>query len=379
MGKREITGYIGDMTQLDMVLDARLVLTRDGGTPAEWAANSMLIERYSKGAWKAEGTAPAVRVTGTPIPADTDARPAEWQRPTGNGSGNGSGGRKSNAVTDGQRALLVKLIEANITDDATRATMIASIDTLTKTSCRPIIEGLIKMDRAREDAERTAARTAPARKTPAQLDATLPRVPDGRYRVGGRNVKVDNPQHGQWAGRVFLTDLDDEGHKIDAIRAHADKLHLLTAIAADVYACLIEFGKATGACGKCDTHLEDPESVARGIGPYCEADALGIPVSQVYRERKANPVATINQPPTAPAPAATQTPAAAPAPAAQTPATPEAAPAADALTGLTADAVDAMTFPQAMTVAKAIKLPGRGTARLPQLRDGIKAALALAA
>lgn len=369
MARKELPAdYIGNMTQLDMVLDARKVLEREGASDAMWAANTTLIKRYSNGAWTAEGHGPAVKV-GTVPAAPADHRPADRPLPTGNGNGTGrrAPAPSSNAISDAQRSLLERLINDNITSADSREALLNAISTLTKKNVGPVIDAFIKQDNQRKAAERAAAG-----KTAADLDATLPPVPDGRYRIGDRNIKVSNGT-GRWTGRVFLVELDDDASEMDRITRHADKLHLLTEIAADPYACVIAFGKATGACGNCDTHLEDPESIARGIGPYCEANRLGIPVAQVYRDRKAHPVAkSAAQPPAAAAEITEDAPAAP----AQTPATPA---AAAAEISLTAAEIDAMTFAQLMTYAKQLKVPGRGTARLPQLRAGVKAALALAA
>lgn len=385
MARKELPAdYIGDVTQLQMVLEAREVLARDGATDAEWAANSTLINRYSNGAYTAEGTSPAVRVEGVALPAgERDYRPADWTRPTGTGTPSRAAApkRRGPEPSGAQKDLYLKLVHANLVGEEIIAAAVAKLDTLTKTTISPIIDNLLVMDRAREQQERTAARTGTnGRKSPLELDQSLPTVPAGSYRVAGRNVKVDTPTQGQYAGRVFLVELDDEGRKMDRISRHADKLTLLTEIAADPHGCLVAYGQATGECGHCHTHLEDPESVARGVGPYCEAGSLGISVAEVYRDRKANPVAREAVRPATETPApVSERKAPAPKPRRQAPATPAPAAAAPVLDSLTPDAVDALTFPEAMNIAKAIKLPGRGTARLPQLRDGIRAALALAA
>jgi hypothetical protein len=355
---RTATVEVLNLSQLDMVLEARLVLARDGATDAEWAANSHLISKYSEGAWTATGREPARRTT-TPLPVPAaDHRPTERPRPTG-----GTGAvnttpviRTSDQVTPAQRDLVTRLATAHL-DPESAAAVIALCDARTKRTISPLIASLLELERHQRDQARTAAR-----KTAAQLDAELPTVETGLYAALDSLYKIDNGT-GRWAGRVFIREMDTDGCEIGDVRDHTRKHAIMTAIAADPAAAVIAYGKATGTCGKCEKRLEDPESIARGIGPYCEADLLGITVSQVYKLRKANPQAT-------PAPAAE-----APAPAAEITAD---APAAPAPAATTQD-LDAMTFAELMTLAKQLKVPGRGTARLPQLREGVRTALAAAA
>jgi hypothetical protein len=362
--------YIGDMTQLDMVLDARKVLARDGATPAEWAANSMLIARYSNGAWIAEGTAPARRNTDPAVQApaaDADLRPTpDAPMRHGTDAANALAARlaTSNAVTPGQRSLVERLARKHH-DDATAATIIATLDTLTKRTVSPLIDALIKLD----DANPYGRRAAQTRQTAQEQDAKLPTITTGTYRVDGHNYKIENGK-GQWTGRVFIREVDNHGDELANIRDAARKMAICTAVAADPTGTMIAYGKATGECGKCHTLLEDPDSVSAGIGPYCEANMRDIPVSQVYAERKARNAERIAaaNPPAAPAPAPVVNDTAAPAPAPAAPVIvhcPASLPTDDELTTL--------SFPALMEIAKQLKVPGRGTARKPQLIDGIRA------
>jgi hypothetical protein len=291
MARTTATDSIAHMTQLDMVLDARLVLAADGATDAEWAANSMLINRYSKGAWIAEGRNPARRVTDRPIPAERTDIPAD--RPLPRGPGNGTSRRPTptaSGPTPRQMETVERLARKHF-DPTTAETMIAAARMLTVKTISPIIGNLLEIDRNNPRGNATTAARPQRTKTYAELDAELPSVATGRYTVDGRHYKVDAPTRGRWVGRVFIRELDTDAREIGDVRDHATKLAICTAIAADPYACATAFGKATGECCRCDDHLEDPESVARGIGPYCEAKILGISITELRRLRKANPMA----------------------------------------------------------------------------------------
>lgn len=134
----------------------------------------------------------------------------------------------------------------------------------------------------------TPAPAAPA--APAPAPAT--NFPTGRYTVNGHHYKIDRPTEGRWTGYTFIRELDTHGNQIRDIRDRAERDQICAAVAANPSAALITYGQTTGTCGMCQTGLKDPESVARGIGPYCEADLRGVKVSAIYRERKANPTAT---------------------------------------------------------------------------------------
>lgn len=124
------------------------------------------------------------------------------------------------------------------------------------------------------DAPRPGAGTAQA----PLLDA----LPAGRYFVDGTFVKVERPTKGNWDGFVFVKrqphgpDTDGVRFAIRNPKAATVKVDegfrpLLDALLADPKAAAVEFGHRTGSCCVCARTLTDPESIAKGIGPICEA------------------------------------------------------------------------------------------------------------
>lgn len=111
----------------------------------------------------------------------------------------------------------------------------------------------------------------------AALD--LSGVPSGRYAVPDGDtrlkVKIDHVTEGKWAGWTFVKDAAEygQGRKYGSQRPGQTYRgaieEQLRAIAADPRAASAAYGKLTSTCGVCGRHLEDEESVARGIGPIC--------------------------------------------------------------------------------------------------------------
>jgi hypothetical protein len=112
---------------------------------------------------------------------------------------------------------------------------------------------------------------------PAGID--LSHVPAGSYAVPGDpdrlKVLIEKPTVGNWAGWTFVKDAAVYGWggrlgKIEPGGTYVGKsMDKVAAIAADPVSAMAEYGHITGTCGKCRRPLEDPESVARGIGPVC--------------------------------------------------------------------------------------------------------------
>lgn len=96
-------------------------------------------------------------------------------------------------------------------------------------------------------------------------------MPQGKYAFQNEDgtvsvYKVDKPEKGKWAGRVFLKEqLEGELADVRGADAHA----ILRRIQADPKGAMATYGHSTGNCGKCSRPLTDPESVAAGIGPVC--------------------------------------------------------------------------------------------------------------
>jgi hypothetical protein len=115
---------------------------------------------------------------------------------------------------------------------------------------------------------------------PAPVDGLdLSKVPAGRYAVPGSDTRlkvlIDQPTRGRWAGYTFVKDaaVYGQGQRYGVQRpgqAYGGGIvDALRVIAADPYAASAAYGRLTSTCGVCGRHLEDAESVARGIGPVC--------------------------------------------------------------------------------------------------------------
>jgi hypothetical protein len=110
---------------------------------------------------------------------------------------------------------------------------------------------------------------------------SLPDIPDGHYAIPsltGNNdldfFRVDRPEEGQWAGRIFLKRViggkPDQNVRGKTIRA------ALEAIAdAGIEKSRELYGREIGRCWRCNRHLTDELSRQRGIGPDCYAIVYG--------------------------------------------------------------------------------------------------------
>jgi len=119
------------------------------------------------------------------------------------------------------------------------------------------------------------------KKKATQSDIDLTDVPSGLYMVpdGETNlrVRVRHATRGSWTGWTFVDDGAEYGSRRNYGRqdpapgaTYNGKMQdQLRAIAADPKEAMARYGRETGQCGVCGRPLEDPESVARGIGPVC--------------------------------------------------------------------------------------------------------------
>lgn len=124
------------------------------------------------------------------------------------------------------------------------------------------------------------AKAAPAPR-PVVAGLNLRSVPSGRYAVPGGDtrlkVQIDNVTSGKWNGWVFVKDGAEYGQqqRYGSQRPGQDytgKIEdALAAIIADPKAAAAAYGHLTGRCCICNRKLEDADSVAKGIGPICEA------------------------------------------------------------------------------------------------------------
>lgn len=104
----------------------------------------------------------------------------------------------------------------------------------------------------------------------------LAAVPAGRYAIDTRRYRIEHGT-GRWEGWTFVRDGSEYGAderygtQRPAETYRGKRVDDLAAIVADPYTAAARYGQITGTCGVCGRTLEDPESVARGIGPVCLA------------------------------------------------------------------------------------------------------------
>ncbi|QGH75296.1 hypothetical protein I5G61_gp48 [Mycobacterium phage Quesadilla] len=102
-------------------------------------------------------------------------------------------------------------------------------------------------------------------------------VPAGRYAIetedGATNglafYKVDRPEEGKWAGRVFVKLMvSDEEQRMSWAATKSILAKIAEVGAAEASA---RYGHEIGECGVCGRTLTNDESRERGIGPICAA------------------------------------------------------------------------------------------------------------
>ncbi len=97
-------------------------------------------------------------------------------------------------------------------------------------------------------------------------------VPNGDTRL---KLRVKHVAAGKWAGWTFVDDGAEYGHRQKYGYARPEEFYhgkveeQLRKICADPLEAAKEYGRITGTCGVCGKKLENPESVAAGIGPIC--------------------------------------------------------------------------------------------------------------
>lgn len=118
---------------------------------------------------------------------------------------------------------------------------------------------------------------------PRAAEIDLTKVPSGMYAVpnGETRLKVQIKRGtGKWQGWIFVSDgaVYGQARHYGAQKpgeTYRGKIEeALRAIAADPRTASQAYGRLTGSCGVCGRHLEDKDSVKRGIGPIC-ADNMG--------------------------------------------------------------------------------------------------------
>ena len=142
-------------------------------------------------------------------------------------------------------------------------------------------------ERQRPYAVKFASSEVAQASTPLAVDRSkfvdLAGLAAGRYAVETRRYRVAKPGvNSKWNGWTFVDDGSEYGvgEKYGRQQPGSTILNVtarnaaivcddLRVILADPLAASAEYGRITGSCGVCGRVLEDPESVARGIGPVC--------------------------------------------------------------------------------------------------------------
>lgn len=195
----------------------------------------------------------------------------------------GSGMRRSNGISDKQRAFILRLLGEK---DLTASTAIREIDTL-RNGGEALAEYLDSLTGGRDgtgSALIDALIALPYRRQENTDDRPssgldLSNLPSGRYAVPGGDtrlkIRVDNVEKGKWAGWVFVKDGAAYGNekRYGAQRPgqtyQGEVEDALRTIAADPKAATVAYGRLVGRCGVCGRRLEDEASVEAGIGPVC--------------------------------------------------------------------------------------------------------------
>lgn len=117
--------------------------------------------------------------------------------------------------------------------------------------------------------------SAPIKATPADLPSADV-VPAGCYALdtkeGALNetvfYRVDRPEEGRWAGRVFVKRLEGGDREIRVpVGQVAGILERIASVGAEE--AFKAYGRLTRVCGVCGKSLTNDESRAYGIGPKC--------------------------------------------------------------------------------------------------------------
>lgn len=209
-------------------------------------------------------------------------------RAQGNGYGRKAAAPLANLATNKQIAFIAKLAaerkvpapEVTTKRDASRA-----IDKLLQT---PVVEvattGPAPTEKqlafiARLAAEKGVEVTVPPTKAlasaaidrlmampAAKVAPAKAEVPEGLHLLDGQAYKVKISK----AGRPYAEKLVGHSWSYDAARAE----RAIAKLSADTVATLEEaakYGRLTGTCACCARELTNPDSIARGVGPWCAA------------------------------------------------------------------------------------------------------------
>lgn len=89
-------------------------------------------------------------------------------------------------------------------------------------------------------------------------------------------LQIDRPRAGRWEGWIFVKDAAEYGHgrKYGSQRPGSTSYNgsvadVLGRVLADRRTAMARYGQLVGVCGRCGRKLEDANSVALGLGPWC--------------------------------------------------------------------------------------------------------------
>lgn len=175
-------------------------------------------------------------------------------------------------------------VDANAPHNRFAASLLENLNgwaSLTDRQLTAVRSGIAR-DAERAEAIERAANTNPRNQSGLDLSG----LPAGMYAVPGSDsrlkVRVSRPvPPSKWAGWIFVDDGAAYGHARKYGRQSPTGRYTggieteLTAICKDPRAAMAAYGHLTGKCGICGRHLEDAESIARGIGPVCYSKNFG--------------------------------------------------------------------------------------------------------
>lgn len=108
---------------------------------------------------------------------------------------------------------------------------------------------------------------------PARSSQVVLSLPAGKYDVPrGDKVVTLEISHGSnnWEGWIFVREAGNKvGQQKPGETYRGQYVDLIERLSADPETAAALYGRRTSTCGICGIRLEDPESVARGIGPIC--------------------------------------------------------------------------------------------------------------
>lgn len=177
-------------------------------------------------------------------------------------------------ASDKQKSFINTLLDERVDVIPNVAEIRGQIDSLTKSAASAWINKLLDMPKPK----------------PTQMKLTVtPEVPAGSYAldVQGDAVfyQVDRPTKGKWNGYTFLSRLS--GDNREPIKAPAEKLIVLEALANDLVAAARRYGHYRKECGFCHINLTDAFSRFYGVGPVCRKHH-GMPISRAAYVRDAS-------------------------------------------------------------------------------------------